>query len=54
MAGVSAYAALGRKLLAPAPGGLTRRLRGFDILRADDKLDIYIYISPNIFSKTAK
>jgi hypothetical protein len=42
MAGVSAYVTLGRKLLALAPGGSKRRLQGFAILRADDKLDIYI------------
>jgi hypothetical protein len=48
MAGVSAYAALGHKLLAPAPGGSTRRLQGFDILRTDGKLDIYVYIYDSV------
>jgi hypothetical protein len=45
MAGVSAYAALGSKTTgSTGTGGSTRRLRRFDILRTDGKLDIYIYI----------
>jgi hypothetical protein len=49
MAGVSAYAALGRKLLAPAPCGSTRRLRGCAILRAEDNWIFTFYIAVQRF-----
>jgi hypothetical protein len=46
MAGVSAYAAEAQTVLAPAPGGSTRRLQSF--VRAEGKFDLHFYITDHV------